>query len=100
MVRGNDALYQASITYDSPAVVDGWNCHNNEKWFYYGPAGIVVNSLYEIDQETYYFDESGYRASGWVLADGYSRYFYEDGTMAKDTCLAGPDPIKILLNLR
>lgn len=73
------------------AAEKGWDWHQDEKGWWYGSAGPAGSSAYSksewewIDGEWYFFDESGYRKTGWVDWNGASYYLNpENGAMLHD----------------
>ena len=67
-------------SYTSTPIEDGFHKYSLGKMYYVD--GKRVKGLYEIDGETYYFDEQGFMQTGWVEFDEGWRYFAADGKMA------------------
>ncbi len=67
-------------SYTSTPIEDGFHEYSLGKMYYVD--GKRVKGLYEIDGETYYFDEQGFMQTGWVEFDEGWRYFAADGKMA------------------
>ena len=76
----------------------GWKLINNI-WYYFIPdAGdrqcmMVSSGIFQIGQESYYFDASGAMRTGWIAinVNGKQIYYYfkDNGAMAKNTTING-----------
>lgn len=60
---------------------NGWNEENRQ---YYENGEVVKNQFKEIDGNTYYFDEYGYKHLGLLWQDDDIYFFDNDGIMQKD----------------
>lgn len=78
--------YIPDLGYISAKYVEGWVYEVDVRrwWYVYKGYSCFYNSLFTVDDYTYYADETGYIAeSRWIeFADGW-RYFDEDGRMAR-----------------
>ena len=84
----NPWYYVPDKGYISAKYVEGWVYENAVKrwWFVYKDYSCLYSTLFVVDDETYYSDETGYIVqSQWVeFADGW-RYFDGNGCMVRST---------------
>ena len=76
----------------------GWRLINNI-WYYFIPesgdrqCSMVSNGIFQIGQESYYFDGTGAMRTGWIAVhvNGKQTYYYfkDNGAMAKNTTING-----------
>ena len=63
---------------------DHW-INNDGKWWYRHQDGTYTKNDFEvIDNQTYYFDNDGYRVTGWKKVENDKYYFNASGIMATD----------------
>ena len=63
---------------------DHW-INNGGKWWYRHQDGTYTKNDFEvIDNQTYYFDNDGYRVTGWKQVENDKYYFNASGIMATD----------------
>ena len=63
---------------------DHW-INNDGKWWYRHQDGTYTKNDFEvIDNQTYYFDNDGYRVTGWKQVENDKYYFNASGIMATD----------------
>ena len=63
---------------------DHW-INNGGKWWYRHQDGTYTKNDFEvIDNQTYYFDNDGYRITGWKQVENDKYYFNASGIMATD----------------
>ncbi|WP_034442261.1 MBL fold metallo-hydrolase [Butyrivibrio sp. AE2032] len=60
----------------------GWSYQDTTGWY-------AKSEILKIDDKQYYFNEDGYRVTGWQEIDGKWHYFYADGTMALEENVDG-----------
>lgn len=58
----------------------GWHEDANGKWYQNADGTYFAGGMQEIDGATYYFDNNGYRQTGWVSVGFDDYYFNDDGT--------------------
>ena len=64
--------------------LDHW-INNDGKWWYRHQDGTYTKNDFEvIDNQTYYFDNDGYRVTGWKQVENDKYYFNAYGIMATD----------------
>ena len=67
------------VSYDD-SQKDGWDEYNQQ---YYENGELVKNQFKEIDGNTYYFDEYGYKKTGYLDQGNDCYYFDSNGVMQK-----------------
>lgn len=67
-----------------------WTHDDNGWWYVYADGTCPVNTWQEILYDWYYFDENGYRKSGWVFWND-KWYYCDDETGAMLTSTRTPD---------
>jgi glucan-binding YG repeat protein len=67
------------VSYDD-SQKDGWDEYNQQ---YYENGEVVKNQFKEIDGNTYYFDEYGYKKTGYLDQGNDCYYFDSNGVMQK-----------------
>ena len=60
---------------------DGWDVNNQQ---YYENGELVKNQFKEIDGNTYYFNEYGYKQTGYLYQGNDCYYFDSNGVMKKN----------------
>lgn len=66
------------------AGTEGWQQGTNGWWYLLEDGTYYANSFQTIGDVDYYFDGSGYMATGWRAINGNWYYFGTDGAMAAD----------------
>ncbi|MDY5483935.1 MAG: N-acetylmuramoyl-L-alanine amidase family protein [Clostridium sp.] len=67
----------------------GWR-QLNGTWYYMDAQGRMQTGWLKLEDKTYYLDSTGAMAVGWYqMSPGVWYYFYEDGSMAKETEIDG-----------
>lgn len=67
----------------------GWR-HDSTGWWYRNADGSYPRSTFQtIAGQTYYFNGSGYMATGWKKIGSYWYYFNSNGYMQKNTTIDG-----------
>lgn len=76
--------YHTDKGWISARYVEGWVLEDNGRWWYVMPWYMFsVNAWQKIDNEYYYFDNTGYMVCGqWILWNGNYYYLKDDGAMA------------------
>ena len=81
-IRTNATWYYADA---KGALVHGW-LKNGNYYYYLKDDGSISTGLCTIDDDTYFFDDSGQMLSaGWKWINKKCYYFQKDGTMAKNS---------------
>ena len=78
--------YIPDLGYISAKYVEGWVYEEavNRWWYVYKGYSCLYNTLFTVDDDTYYADETGYIAQArWIEFEDGWRYFDADGYMAK-----------------
>ena len=60
----------------------GWHGEGAERYYVLETTRAQATGWLNLDEGTYYFDETGEMLLGWQTIDGFRYYFESDGTMA------------------
>lgn len=74
-------LIKPRTTAKKPEVKEGWQNDGKHYWYIQKDGSRVKNKFKTIDGKKYYFDESGYRVTGWKKISGKYYYFSSKGVM-------------------
>ena len=61
----------------------GWHSNENGYWYFLKSGRMLRNEFRTLKKKRYYFDENGFRVTGWKKIGGKYYYFDEDGVMQK-----------------
>lgn len=91
------ATYYQNSTYNGIYKNQSFNVYDSEaqEYYYYADEDgkLVMGGMYtNEDGETYYCDEKGHMATGFVTLDGYTYYFERYGGMRRNTGFWTSDP--------
>lgn len=80
---GNSELSGFSPVWPEQSV-DGWQQSEDGNWYYYQNGELLTNQLLELEDGTYYLQESGARLTGWKeWEDDRWSYFNSEGKMRR-----------------
>ncbi len=83
-IKGKGKYYGERTEYFNIVLDEGgWKKSGNKWWYSYGHGGYAKLVFLSFDDNTYYFDQSGYMVTGWRKVYGNWFYFKSNGIMVR-----------------